>query len=130
MDVETFFSRIGGTLIDLIAGGLKTRNSVKIQMTAWIRFAKGLMDPATAGRSFASGDEDRIDLAFNSLMTKVHRGSDFDIIVNEMFSHVETQIKNPALLNSRFVFDEVQYLDVNFHQLNLMRGSSYLPLPN
>ena len=39
------------------------------------------------------------------------------------------QIENPALLNSRFVFDEFLYLDVNFHQLNLMRGSSYLPLP-
>ena len=40
------------------------------------------------------------------------------------------QIENPALLNSRFVFYEFLYLDVNFHQLNLMRGSSYLPLPD
>ena len=37
MDVETFFSRIGGTLINLMAGELKTRNSAKIQMTAWIK---------------------------------------------------------------------------------------------
>ena len=41
---------------------------------------------------------------------------------------MKTQIKNPALLNSRFRFDEFLYLDVNFHQLNLTRGSSYLPL--
>ena len=40
------------------------------------------------------------------------------------------QIENPALLNSRFIFDEVLYLDVNFHSLNLMRGSSHLPLPD
>ena len=40
------------------------------------------------------------------------------------------QTENPALLNSRFVFDEFLYLDVNFHQLNLTRGSSYLPLPD
>ena len=40
------------------------------------------------------------------------------------------QIENPALLNSRFTFDEVLYIDVDFHQLNLMRGSSYLPLPD
>ena len=40
------------------------------------------------------------------------------------------QIENPALLNSRFVFDEFLYLDVNFHLLNLTRGSSYLPLPD
>ena len=39
-------------------------------------------------------------------------------------------IENPALLNSRFVFDEFLYLDVNFHQLNHTRGSSYLPLPD
>ena len=34
------------------------------------------------------------------------------------------------LLNSRFRFDEVLFIDVNFHQLNLTRGSSYLPLPD
>ena len=39
-------------------------------------------------------------------------------------------MENPALLNSKFVFNEFLYLDVNFHQLNLMRGSSYLPLPD
>ena len=53
-----------------------------------------------------------------------------DEIVNEMIAHMKRQIKNPALLNSRFVFDEVLYIDVDFHQLNLMRGSSYLPLPD
>ena len=45
-----------------------------------------------------------------------------------MFAHMMTQIENPALLNSRFKFDEVLFLDANFHQLNLTRGSSYLPL--
>ena len=40
-----------------------------------------------------------------------------------------TQIENPALTNSRFVFDEVLFPDVNFHQLNLTRDSSYIPLP-
>ena len=62
-------------------------------------------------------------------MTSVHIGSDLDKIVDEMITHMMTQIENPALLNSRFVFDEDLFLDVNFHQLNLMRGSSYLPLP-
>ena len=47
-----------------------------------------------------------------------------------MIAYMKFQIENPALLNSRFVFDEFLYLDVNFHQLNLMRGSSYLPLPD
>ena len=47
-----------------------------------------------------------------------------------MIAHMKTQIENSAPLNSRFVFDEVLFLDVNFHQLNLTRGSSYLPLPD
>ena len=34
------------------------------------------------------------------------------------------------LLNSRFRFDEVLFLVISFHHLNLTRGSSYLPLPD
>ena len=45
-----------------------------------------------------------------------------------MIANMKFQIENPALLNSRFVFDEFLYLGVNFHQLNLTRASSYLPL--
>ena len=45
-----------------------------------------------------------------------------------MFANMMTQIENPDMLNSRFVFDEVLFLDANFHQLNLTKGSSYLPL--
>ena len=43
---------------------------------------------------------------------------------------MKTQIENPVLLNSRFRFDEVLFLNINFHRLNLTRGSSYLPLPD
>ena len=43
---------------------------------------------------------------------------------------MKTQIEYPALADSRFRFNEVLFLDVNFHQLNLTRGSSYLPLPD
>ena len=63
-------------------------------------------------------------------MTSVYRGSEPDQIVDGMITNMKFQIENPALLNSRFVFDDFLYLDVNFHQLNLMRGSSYLPLPD
>ena len=63
-------------------------------------------------------------------MTNVYNLSDLDEIVNEMIAHMKGQIENPALLNSRFVFDEVLFMNVDFHQLNLTRGSSYLPLPN
>ena len=63
-------------------------------------------------------------------MTSVYRGSETDQIVDGMIANMKFQIENPALLNSRFVSDEFLYLDVNFHQLNLTRGSSYLPLPD
>ena len=43
---------------------------------------------------------------------------------------MKTQNENRALANSRFRFDEVLFLDVNFNQLNLTRGSSYIPLPD
>ena len=75
-------------------------------------------------------DDDRVELAFNSRMTDVHQGSDLDAIVDGMITHMKTQIENPALLNSRFRFDEVLSPDANFHHLILTRGSSYLPLPD
>ena len=103
----------------MIKRELKTRTSARIQTTAWIRFV----------RDDEEGQE-RVELAFNSLMTSVYRGSEMDQIVDGMIANMKFEIENPALLNSRFVFDEFLYLDVNFHQLNLTRGSSYLPLPD
>ena len=63
-------------------------------------------------------------------MTSVYRGSEPDQIVGRMIDNMKFQTENPALLNSRFGFDEVLYLDVNFHQLNLTRSSPFLPLPD
>ena len=88
-----------------------------MQTTTWIRFVRE--DEEGQGK---------VELAFNSLMTSVYRGSDLDQIVDGMIANMKFQIGNPALLNSRFRFDEVLYLDINFHQLNLTRVSSYLPL--
>ena len=119
IDVDTFFNRIGKTLIELIERELKARTSARIQTTAGIIFV----------REDEEGQE-RIELAFNSLMTSVYRGSETDQIVDGMIDDMKFQIENPVLLNSRFVFDEFLYLDVNFHRLNLTRGSSYLPLPD
>ena len=89
-----------------------------MQTTTWIWFIRD------------DEPQERVELAFNSLMTSVYRGSDLDQIVHGMIANMKFQIENPALLNSRFVFDEVLSLDISFHCLNLMRGSSYLPLPD
>ena len=47
-----------------------------------------------------------------------------------MIEHMYQQIKNPALRDSKFVFDGVIRMDIDFHRLNLTRGSSYVPLPD
>ena len=52
------------------------------------------------------------------------------LFLSSLVASMKFQIENPVLLNSRFVFDEFLHLDANFHQLNLTRGSSYLPLPD
>ena len=117
IDTDKFFSRIRKELSGLIKREPKTRTSAKIQTTTWIRFV----------RHDEEGQE-RVELAFNSLMTSVYRGSEQDQVVDRMIDNMKFQTENPALLNSRFVFDEVLYQEVNFHRLNLMRGGSYLPL--
>ena len=114
MDPDTFLNRIRRFLIDLLKKESRM-GAVRSQTTTWIRFRK---------------DRELVGLAFNSRMTNVYNLSDLDEIVNEMMAHMKEQIENPALLNSRFVFNKVLFTSVDFHQLNLMRGSSYLPLPN
>ena len=114
MDPDTFFSRIRRFLIDLLKKESRT-GAVRAQTTTWIRFSQ---------------DGKLVELAFNSRMMNVYNLSDMDEIVDEMIAHMKEQTENPALLNSRFVFNEVLYIDVDFHQLNLTRGSSHLPLPD
>ena len=113
-DPDTFLNRIIRFLIDLLKRESRT-GAVRAQTTTWIRFRK---------------DDELVEVAFNSRMTNVYNLSNLDEIVNEMIAHMKEQIENPALLNSRFVFDEVLFTNVDFHQLNLTKGSSYLPLPN
>ena len=114
MDPDTFFSRVRKLLIELLEKELRT-GAVRSQATTRIRFRK---------------DGEMVELAFNSRMLNVYNLSDMNEIVNAMISHMKQQIENPALLDSKFVFDEVLHMDINFHQLNLTRGSSYLPLPD
>ena len=113
MDPDTYFNRIKSQLIVTLKKESKGR-SVKVQTMASIRFKQ---------------DEELVELAFNSRMTDVHNLSEVEEIADEMISHTKEQVENPGLLNSRFVFDEVLFTNIDFHQLNLTRGSSYVPLP-
>ena len=59
-----------------------------------------------------------VRLPINSRMTDIFQDSDLDGIVDEMFDDMKTQIKNPALRDSGFRFNEILYPDVSFYQLN------------
>ena len=114
MDSDTFFNRVRRFLIKLLTKESRM-GAAHSQATTWIRFGK---------------DREMVELAFNGRMLNIYNLSDMNQIVNEMITHIAQQIKNPALSDSRFLFDEVLHMDVNFHRLNLTRGSSYLPLPD
>ena len=99
MDPDTFFGRIRRFLIDLLKRESRT-GAVRAQTTTRIIFRK---------------DDELVELAFNSRMANIYNLSDMNEIGNEMIAHMKHQIENPALSNSRFVFDEVLHMDVNFH---------------
>ena len=63
-------------------------------------------------------------------MLAVYNLSDMDEIVSAMIEHMKQQIENPALRDSKFVFNRIIQMDIDFHRLNLTRGSSYIPLPD
>ena len=114
IDPDAFFDSIRKQLIQLISRELKELRSARVQTTTWIRFRQDLQ--------FA-------ELAFNSRMTDFHKASDIESLVDLMINHMREQIENPLLINSRFVFKEVLFMDVNFHRLNLTTGRTHLPLP-
>ena len=90
--------------------------AVRSQATIWIRFVRD--------------EVEQVSLAFNSRMMTVYSLNDKNEIVTAMIEHMAQQIENPALRNSKFVFDRVLHMDIDFHRLNLTRGSSYSPLPD
>ena len=114
MDPDTFFTRVRRFLIKLLMKKSRT-GAMRSQSVTWIRFRK---------------DREMVELAFNSRMLSVYNLSDMNEIVNGVITHMAQQIKNPALSDSKFVFNEVIRMDVDFHRLNVMRGSSYQPLPD
>ena len=115
MDVDTYFARTRKFLIDLL-NKETTDRAVRSQATIWIRFTRD--------------DVETVDLAFNSRMMTLYNLNDKNEIVTAMIEHMAQQIENPALRNSKFVFDRVLHMCIEFHRLNLTRGSSYIPLPD
>ena len=114
MDVNTYFARTGKFLMDLLNKETMNR-AVRSQATICIRFTRDGVE--------------MVNLAFNSRMMTVYNLNDKNEIVTAMIKHMAQHIENPALRNSKFVL-MVLYMDMDFHRLNLARGSSYIPLPD
>ena len=114
MDLPTFFSKTKNSILSILKKE-STRRAIHSQTTTWIRFMK---------------DNEYVDLAFNSRMTPVYILNDIDGIVRFMIDHMAQQVENPALRDSKFVFDSVIHMDISIHRLSLTRGSIYIPLPD
>ena len=115
MGVNTYFARTRKFLIDLL-NKETTNRAVRSQATIWIRFTRDGVE--------------MVNLAFNSRMMTVYNLNDKNEIVTAMIEHMAQQTENPALRNSKFVFDRILHTDIDFHRLNLTRSSSYIPLPD
>ena len=99
MDPDTYLSRVKRFLIELLTKESRT-GALRTQTMTWIRFRK---------------DGELVELAFSSRMVNVYNLSDMNEIVNEMIAHMKQQIENLALSDSKFVFDEVLHMDIDFH---------------
>ena len=64
-------------------------------MTTWIKFTK---------------DDEEVDLGSNSKMTDFFIGRDFKQLIDGVINHKKEQTENPALLDSKFIFNEVLFL--------------------
>ena len=91
MDLDTYFSKTRGIILDLLKRE-SVRRAVRSQTTTWIRFIK---------------DDEQVDLAFNSRMTPVYNLNDIGKIVGSMITHMSQQVENSALRDSKFVFNRV-----------------------
>ena len=101
MDVDTFFTRTKRFLTDLLSRETRNR-AVSSQAITWIRFVKDGIES--------------VELAFNSRMLAVYDLSDMAGIVSKMIEHMQQQIENPALRDSKFVFNGVIHMDIDFHR--------------
>ena len=63
-------------------------------------------------------------------MVAVYKFSEMSMIVKSALEGILQQYENPALRKSKFVFDRVLRMGINFHRLNLTRGSSCIELPD
>ena len=127
-DLDGYNTKVTEQVETLVREQVADMGSAKVQMTMWIKWKKVVELPAFPGSPPLTG-VDYIEKAFNSSMTEVFQASDVAEIVKSMLGQIKTQVENPALPASGFTLDEILHLHIDFHELQLTKGSSYIPLP-
>ena len=72
---------------------------------------------------------EKVEMPFNSLMTKFFDTSAINDLIERMLAYIKAQTENPKFPESGFTLDKIMHLYINFHRLVLTRGSSYTELP-
>ena len=72
---------------------------------------------------------EKVEMPFNSLMTKFFDTSAINDLIERMLAYIKAQTENPKFPESGFTPDKIMHLYINFHRLVLTRVSSYNVLP-
>ena len=143
-DVDSYIALVKSQVHKLVEEQLKALDAAKVQMHLWVMWKKRegvtiqLDDDDMEGWSeeekqdYRESDDDHfifVDKVFNSRMTEIFQGNDIENLSSAMFAHIKTQVEHPALPKSGFTLDHIMHLDIDFHKLELTRGSSHIELP-
>ena len=143
-DVGGYIALVKPHVQKLVGEQLKALDAAKVQMHLWVVWKKKerlliqLDDDDVKGwseeekQAWPESDgayETKVEKVFNSRMTEIFQGSDVEDVLSVMFTHIETQVEHPALPKSGFTLDRIMHLDIDFHKLELTRGSSHVELP-
>lgn len=141
IDVDTYIEKVRPFFKVLIEEQVKELGSAEVQLQMWIKWVKEekiaiQLDDEEMEDLGIKNDENHpefynvyVDKPFNSKITEVFQDSNIEEVLENMFAHVKTQTKNPALPGSGFSIDRIMHLDIDFHQLELTHGGSYIDLP-
>ena len=130
-DIDSYFDQAKPCIGTLIEKQIKKMGSAKIIVTLWVIWKKPRMsvieldpedvtnaqdlDDGTAGENCF-----RVEMSFNSLMTKFFQGSDNnDYLIERILAYIKAQTENLKFPESVFTLDKIMHLYTNFHRLVL-----------
>ena len=132
-DLDSYNSKVKENVETLVREQVADMGSAKVQMIMWIRWKKAIQQAVflddEAPQGAVKTHIETCEKAFNSSMMEVFQASDITEVVKNMLGQIKTQVENPALPASGFTLDEILHLHIDFHELQLTKGSSYIPLP-